>query len=159
MITYRFSIIKQEIDAYVLHKLSLVRASIRLLSAHTPASLPKLTKKIISQQTKAPQKDLRRDLGTRVFNEANPNLPRIFLFGCYLKGCFEKRSDGSHKHIPRRSKFCYSRAFRMYSWIADQRDAHEKLICKQTRRVTIVPRPRIKSSQRGEFRPSGFHFL
>ena len=84
MITYRFSIIKQEIDAYVLHKLSLVRASIRLLSAHTPASLPKLTKKIISQQTKAPQKDLRRDLGTRVFNEANPILLGIFLFGIII---------------------------------------------------------------------------
>ena len=159
MITYRFLIIKHEIDAYVLHKLSIVRASIRLLSAYTPASLPKLTKKVISQQTKTPQNDLRRDLGTRVFDEANPNLSCILLFGCYLKGCFEQRSDGSHKHIPGRSEFCYSRAFRTYSLIADQRDTHEILICRQTRRVIAILRPPLESSRRGEFRSAGPIFV
>ena len=45
------------------------------------------------------------------------------------------------------------------SWIADQWDAHEKIICQWTRRVATIPRPRTKSSRRGEFRSSGFHFL
>ena len=33
-----------------------------------------------------------------------------------------------------------------YSWIADQRDAHEKSIWQGTRRVTINPRPPLESS-------------
>ena len=33
-----------------------------------------------------------------------------------------------------------------YSWIANQRDTHEKLICQQTRTVTTIPRPLLKSS-------------
>ena len=46
-----------------------------------------------------------------------------------------------------------------YSWIADQRDAHEKLICQRTRRVTIIPRPPLESSRRGEFRTFDYIFL
>ena len=34
---------------------------------------------------------------------------------------------------------------RMYSWIADQLSAHEKLICQRTRRATTIPRPPLKA--------------
>ena len=43
-----------------------------------------------------------------------------------------------------------------YSWIADQRDTHEKLICQRTRRATTIPRPPLGNSRRGEFRSAGF---
>ena len=33
-----------------------------------------------------------------------------------------------------------------YGWIADQRNAHEKLICQQTRRATIISRPPLERS-------------
>ena len=39
-----------------------------------------------------------------------------------------------------------------YSWIPDQQDAHEKLICQRTRRATTIPRPPLESSQWEEFR-------
>ena len=45
----------------------------------------------------------------------------------------------------------YSRPCAMvYSWIADQRDAHELLICQRTRRVTTLSRPPLESSRQGE---------
>ena len=39
-----------------------------------------------------------------------------------------------------------------YSWIADQPDAHEKLICQRTRRAATILRPPLESSRRGKFR-------
>ena len=55
-----------------------------------------------------------------------------------------------------RQWFCYSIAIYFleieYSWIADQVSAHEKSICRRTRRVTTIPRPPLKSSRREEFR-------
>ena len=44
-------------------------------------------------------------------------------------------------------------------WIADQRHAHEKLICQRTVRATTFSRPPLKSSRRGEFRSDWFIFL
>ena len=74
----------------------------------------------------------------------------------YRDGC--SHHDGSH---PLRQIFvCGSRSYvPFYSWIADQPDTHEKLICQRTRRVTTIPRPPVESSRQGEFRFSGFHFL
>ena len=46
-----------------------------------------------------------------------------------------------------------------YSWIERPIQADEKLICRPTRRATALLRPLLESSWRGEFRPSGFHFL
>ena len=40
----------------------------------------------------------------------------------------------------------------LYSWIANQRDAHKKSISQATRRVTTIPRPPLESSRQGEFR-------
>ena len=40
----------------------------------------------------------------------------------------------------------------LYSWIADPQDAHEKLICRRTRRATTLLRPPLESSRRGESR-------
>ena len=37
-----------------------------------------------------------------------------------------------------------------YSWIANQRDAHETSILQATRRVTTIPRPPLESSRQGE---------
>ena len=48
---------------------------------------------------------------------------------------------------------------RMYSWIADQQDAEEILVYRQTRRVATVPRPPLESSWQGESRSSGFSFV
>ena len=39
-----------------------------------------------------------------------------------------------------------------YSWIADQRGTHEKLIYQRTRRATTFLRPPLKNSRQGEFR-------
>ena len=46
----------------------------------------------------------------------------------------------------------YNKYVNRYSWIADQRDAHEKLTCRRTRKVTTILRPPLESSPRGEFR-------
>ena len=35
-----------------------------------------------------------------------------------------------------------------YSWIADQRHAHEKSICQQTRKTTTIPRSPLENSRR-----------
>ena len=40
---------------------------------------------------------------------------------------------------------------KFYSWIADQQDAHEKSVCRQTKRAMTIPRPPLESSPRGEF--------
>ena len=46
-----------------------------------------------------------------------------------------------------------------YSWIADQPDAHETLICQRTRRTKTLLRPPLKSSWRGVFRSSDSIFV
>ena len=40
----------------------------------------------------------------------------------------------------------------VYSWIADQRDAHKKSFCRQTRGIMTIPRPPLESSWWEEFR-------
>ena len=47
----------------------------------------------------------------------------------------------------------------LYSWIADPQDAHKKLICQSTSRVTSLSRPALESSRRGESRSTGFIFV
>ena len=47
----------------------------------------------------------------------------------------------------------------LYSWIADQRDEHEQLICQRTRRITTIPRPPLERSRRGRFRSFRSIFL
>ena len=65
----------------------------------------------------------------------------------YRDGC--SHHDGSH---PLRQIFvCGSRSYvPFYSWIANQPDTQEKLICQRTRRVTTIPRPPWESSRREE---------
>ena len=46
-----------------------------------------------------------------------------------------------------------------YSWIADQRDAHEKSIFRRTRRVTTIPRPPLENSWQGRFRSAWYIFV
>ena len=46
-----------------------------------------------------------------------------------------------------------------HSWIVDQQDAHEKLICQRTRRATTIPRPPLESSRRGESRSAWYTFV
>ena len=51
-----------------------------------------------------------------IFNEANLNLPGIFLFGHYSESCFEKgRQKSIFKNISRRSEFSSSRVFQRWS--------------------------------------------
>ena len=45
-----------------------------------------------------------------------------------------------------------------YSWIANQRDTHEKLICQQTRSAKTIPRPPLGSSRQEKSRSSGYIF-
>ena len=75
------------------------------------------------------------------------------------KSLMEQAFGGEIKLVAKTALENYNAHVVEYSWIANQRDAHETLICQQTRRVTTIPRPRMKSSWRGEFRSSGFHFL
>ena len=54
-------------------------------------------------------------------------------------------------------------AYFVYSWIGRPIRADKKSICQRTRRATINPRPRMKSSRQGESRSSRYifcdHFL
>ena len=47
----------------------------------------------------------------------------------------------------------------VYSWIADQQDAHKKLICQRTRRFTTLLRPPLVYSWRGESRSAWYVFV
>ena len=48
------------------------------------------------------------------------------------------------------AKGCVKPTLPWYSWIANQRHAHEKSIFRRTRRVTTLSRPPLESSRRGE---------
>ena len=63
-----------------------------------------------------------RDLGTRVFDKANPIQPGLFLFGPYLENYFEKEVKRDHTKIvtaildsPRRELSVRSHVFVVHS--------------------------------------------
>ena len=51
-----------------------------------------------------------------------------------------------------------SEMYKRYSWIADQRDAHTRLICQQTRRATTISRPLLESSDKENLDLPGLFF-
>ena len=104
-----------KIDLYKLKYRWYARA--RYYRAHT--FLPNFLKQLKNQFGIDPRLFRRIwDLGTRVFDKANPNLPGIFLFERYLESYFEKIGQKwITQNIPGRSEFCSLRAFRIWSWI------------------------------------------
>ena len=48
--------------------------------------------------------------------------------------------------------WCVLSTAHTYSWIANQRHTHEKLVCRRTRGTTTLLRPPLESSRQGEFR-------